>query len=93
MQKDQRDNASDGQASGTEQSRHSTPVRSSPGDLEEDFADEGDTEGCIEDIEWNIFLQGNVMVTLADEDLLQKHNGQLLKLWLHILIGRLWRVL
>lgn len=31
--------------------------------------------GSIEDAEWNIFLQGNVLAGMADEELLKKHNG------------------
>lgn len=37
---------------------------------------DGDSvEGKIEDLEWTVFLQGNVMATMMDEALLEQHDG------------------
>ncbi|KAK7488391.1 hypothetical protein BaRGS_00020365, partial [Batillaria attramentaria] len=43
----------------------------------DDLMDDLDTNvslGSIHDLEWQIFLQGNVMVNMADEELLKKHS-------------------
>ncbi|XP_070181014.1 dynein axonemal heavy chain 6-like [Littorina saxatilis] len=44
-------------------------------DLSNDLESSSDGLGVIQDTEWHIFLQGNVMASMADEELLKKHNG------------------
>jgi hypothetical protein len=43
---------------------------------EEDFSSGSRAVGCIEEMEWQIFLQGSVMSSMADEELLKKYNGE-----------------
>ncbi|KAL8598267.1 hypothetical protein ACOMHN_035217 [Nucella lapillus] len=53
---------------------HSQSVGSA--DMMQDLnGDVNSAMGYIGDLEWHIFLQGHVMATMADEELLKKHNG------------------
>ena len=66
-----------GNDSGSDRTGRASPSHSvTTADLNDDLADVNGSMGCILDMEWQVFLQGNVMASMADEELLKRHNGR-----------------
>ena len=68
------DNAGDSSSDRTGRASPSHSVMTA--DLNDDLGDVNGSLGTIQDMEWQVFLQGNVMASMADEDLLKRHNGE-----------------
>lgn len=44
--------------------------------------------GVIEDFEWQVFLQGNVMANMLDDKLLEEHDGNYRLTYINIMISK-----